>query len=250
MESIGIELLALFVLLGGVAGCVDAIAGGGGLIMVPMLLASGLPPTAALATNKLGSVSGALAATVHFVRVGQLSLRSAWPLALLAFGGSVLGCWLLTRIDSAVLARLIPVLLIAFALYFAFSPQLGQVDSQRRLSPLSFAVLVPSLIGFYDGFFGPGTGAFLAMAFVLLAGFNLVKATAHAKLLNFSSNLGALLFFIGYGSIHWDIGLALTVGQLLGGTLGARLAIRGGQRLIRWVMVVMSLAISIKLLGA
>jgi len=244
----GPDMLALFFALAVLAGGVDAIAGGGGLILLPALLAAGLPPTAAIATNKLGSVAGSFAATLHFVRIQQLSLRRTWPWAVMAFIGSLLGSYLLTRIDAAALERLVPILLIAFALYFAFSPQLGQQDGQQRLPKYLFIGLVVPLIGCYDGFFGPGTGSFLAVAFVLLAGFSLLKATAHAKLLNFASNLAALLFFIYYGGIEWAVGFSLLAGQLIGGTLGAKLAVRGGQRLIRWMMVTMSLAISLKLL--
>jgi len=246
--EISLEVFFLFVAVAIVAGGVDAIAGGAGLITIPAMLAFGVPPAAAIATNKLGGVAGTLSATLHFIGKKQIDIRAAWPLAATAFIGSVAGGFALTRIEPAFLAAIVPVLLIGFSVYFIFSPNVGALDTKRRVSVAGFVLLVAPAIGFYDGFFGPGAGAFFCLALVLLAGFNLIRATAHAKLLNLASNLAALLFFIWHGTILWDIGLAMMVGQFIGGNLGARIVVRHGVRVIKIIMVVVACAISLKLM--
>ncbi|TBU96290.1 TSUP family transporter [Stutzerimonas kirkiae] len=242
------ELLLLFFLIAMLAGCIDAIAGGGGLITLPALLALGIPPAAAIATNKLGAAAGSFSSALYFVRIREVHLGRVWPMMLTTFIGSLTGALVLTRIDNSLLKSVIPILLIAFSIYFLLSPRLGEADKKQLLSPAYYLLLIAPAIGFYDGFFGPGTGAFLSIGFVLLLGYNMIKATAHAKVLNFCSNLAALLFFILHGGILWSIGLAMLAGQLLGGNLGARMAVRSGHRLIRVVMISVSLSISIKIL--
>ena len=236
------------------AGLVDAIAGGGGLITVPALLWSGLDPVSALATNKAQGVFGSGAAATHFARQGAIDLSRSWPAALCAFLGAAAGAWLVRYLGTETLGRLIPLLLIAFALYFLVSPRVSDLDSRRRLGEGAFALLLGTGIGFYDGFFGPGTGTFFAMAYVALLGYNLRRATAHTKLLNFASNLGALLLFwvaldAGASShILWTLALPMAAGQLLGAWLGAHLVLRHGARLIRPALVLVALAVSVKLL--
>src|SRR5699024_211412 len=132
--------------------------------------------------------------------------------------------------------------------YFLLTPQLGQLESERRLSPFLFGLLVGLSIGFYDGFLGPGTGSFFCLAYILLAGLTLTKATAHAKVLNFTSNVAALLFFIISGQVVWLVGLTMLLGQLIGARLGAGMVLNRGQRLIRPMMIFMSIVMSLKLL--
>ncbi|MCM2130694.1 TSUP family transporter [Larsenimonas rhizosphaerae] len=246
--TFGPELLLLFFMLAMAAGCIDAIAGGGGLILLPFLMATGMPPATAIATNKLGSTAGSLAATVHFVKKKQVDLRLIRFQILTAFVGAALGSGLLLTMHSDVLEQVIPVLLIGFGIYFLMAPRLGEVDQHQRITPFVFGLTAAPLIGFYDGFFGPGTGAFLAIAFVSLMGYNLVKATAHAKVLNFVSNLASLIFFIVFGDLYWSVGIAMLAGQVIGGSIGARLAITKGQKLIRIVMVIVTFSVSVKLL--
>jgi len=244
--SAEIAILLFFVAM--LAGMVDAIAGGGGLIIIPALLAAGLPPGAAIATNKIGGIAGSSAATLHFLHIRQIDLRRSRWMALGAFLGSLAGGIVLTHIDSAVLGRLIPVLLIGFALYFLLSPRVGAEDRKARIPTAAYALAVAPVIGFYDGFFGPGTGTFLAISLVTLLGFNLVKATAHTKLLNLSSNLASVLFFAANGNIVWSFGLPLLAGQWIGGTIGARLVVSQGHRLIKIVMSTVAIAISVKMI--
>ena len=244
--SAEIAILLFFVAM--LAGIVDAIAGGGGLIVIPALLAAGLPPGAAIATNKIGGIAGSTAATLHFLRMRQIDLKRSRWMALGAFMGSLAGAIALTQIDSSVLSRLIPILLIGFALYFLLSPKVGAEDRKARISSAAYALAFAPLIGFYDGFFGPGAGTFLAISLVTLLGFNLVKATAHTKLLNLSSNIASVIFFTLNGNIVWIFGLPLLAGQWIGGAIGARLVVSQGHRLIKIVMSTVAIAISVKMI--
>lgn len=246
--EISLEIVALLFCIALVAGCLDAIAGGGGLITIPALLALGLPPAAAIATNKLGGIAGSFSATIHFVRIRQIDFgKSRWMVAT-TLPGALLGGFALTRIDSTILTYAIPVLLIGFSLYFLFSPKVGEKDKKQILTPMAYALIIAPLVGFYDGFFGPGTGTFFAISFVSLLGYNLVKATAHAKLLNFCSNTAALSFLMVHGNVIWAFGLPLMAGQLIGGHIGARLVVAHGHRLIKVIMAIVALAISVKML--
>jgi hypothetical protein len=242
------EILALLALVALVAGFVDAIAGGGGLLTLPALLWAGLPPAVALGTNKLQGTFGTASATAHFLRRGKLELRPLLPAAAASFAGSAGGSLLVSRIDPDALRWLLPALLLAFAAYFLRSPRVGDLPSRRRVGPAAFAATAGVGIGFYDGFFGPGTGSFFALAFVALLGLDLAHATGGAKLLNFASNLAALLVFAAGGHVLWPVGLVMAVGQWLGAWLGAHMAIRHGARLIRPLLVAVSAVLSVKLL--
>jgi len=156
---------------------------------------------------------------------------------------------LATIMPSDVLRIVLPFLLIAIALYFAVKPNLGDIEKHRRMSAGLFGVTLVPLIGFYDGAFGPGTGSFLMLAFVTLAGFGLLKATAHTKLLNFGSNLGSMIVFIFSGVILWKVGLIMGLGQFLGAQVGSRLAMRVGAKLIKPLLVVVCIAFAVKLLA-
>ncbi|WP_323012006.1 TSUP family transporter [Castellaniella sp.] len=246
--EITFDVAALLFFASLLAGIIDAIAGGGGLITIPALLAVGLPPGAAIATNKVGGIAGSAAATLHFLRIRQLDLARCRWMMVGTFLGSLFGGIALTLIDSSHLKQIIPVLLIGFALYFLLTPKVGAQDHKERLSVVAYAATVAPLLGFYDGFFGPGVGTFLAISCVTLLGMNLVKATAHAKLLNLCSNLAALIFFALHGNIIWAYGLPMLAGQWIGGTIGARLVVKKGHQLIRILMVVMATVISVKML--
>jgi hypothetical protein len=246
MELLELALLLFVVAL--VAGGIDAMAGGGGLLTVPALLWAGLTPVQALATNKAQAVFGSFAATVRFLRAGAIDLRSAGLAVACTFIGSAAGALAVQVLAADLLAGLVPVLLIGFALYFLLSPRVSDLDSRRRIGDRTFALIVGTGIGFYDGFFGPGTGTFFAMGFVALLGYNLRRATAHTKLLNFTSNFAALLLFIAGGQVVWALALSMAAGQFIGGWIGAHLVLRHGARLVRPVLVVATLAVSIHLL--
>ncbi len=248
--DIGYQLVVLLFAAGVLAGFVDAIAGGGGLIALPVLLFAGLSPAQALATNKLQGSFGTFSASLYFIRKGLVDLRSIASMVVCTFVGAALGTLLVQQIDASFLTAVIPVLLILIALYFLLSPQVGEEDAHQRLGALSFAVTIGFSVGFYDGFFGPGTGSFFAIAFVSLMGFGLTKATAHTKVLNLTSNLASLLFFIIGGQVVWTLGLVMALGQLIGGRLGASLVVLKGSKLIRPLVVLICILMSLKLLLA
>jgi hypothetical protein len=243
-----LEIAPLMFTLALAAGLIDAIAGGGGLITVPALLWAGLPPVGALATNKAQAVWGSFAATAHFVRQGAIALRPVVFTVVCTFVGAALGALSVQHLSTELLEQLVPILLIGFALYFLVSPRVSDLDSHQRIRVPAYALTVGFGVGFYDGFFGPGTGTFFAMGYVALLGFGMRRATAHAKLLNFTSNLAALLCFLAGGHVVWALALVMAVGQLIGGWLGAHLVLRHGARLVRPVLVIASIAVSLKLL--
>ncbi|MCW8327259.1 TSUP family transporter [Photobacterium sp. SDRW27] len=246
--DLSFEILSLLFLVAGLAGFIDAIAGGGGLLTVPALLAAGVPPTQALATNKLQGSFGSFSASLYFVRNGFVSLREMRNAIVCTFIGSAIGAELVQRIDAGVLTSLIPVLLVCISLYFLLAPQAGKGGGIPKLSENAFALTVGTGIGFYDGFFGPGAGSLFTVCFVAIAQFGLVEATARTKILNFTSNFAALLFFIAAGLPIWEIGLVMAVGGFIGGRMGAKVVITKGRKLIRPMVVVVSMVMAIKLL--
>lgn len=247
MESIGFEVLALLAAAGLIAGFVDSIAGGGGLLTVPALLWAGLTPAQALATNKLQSCFGSFSATLKFVRSGELDPRAIKKMIVCTFIGAALGALLVQTINPDFLRSAIPVMLVGIAIWLLVQPKAGEIDAHQRIGTTAFALTAAAGIGFYDGVFGPGTGTFFAIAFVSLLGFNLKKATAHTKALNFTSNVAALLMFLAGGQIVWVVGLAMGVGQYVGAQIGAHLVVRNGAKLVRPVLVTASLAITAKI---
>jgi uncharacterized membrane protein YfcA len=240
-------LLALAV-AGFLAGFVDAIAGGGGLIAIPALLTAGVPPIAALATTKLQSAVGTTIAVATYARNGYVDLRALWPTMLLGFAAAFLGALWVKNIDTSFLDVAVPVALIAIAVYFTVAPRLTDEDRRTRLSLAFFAPVLGFFLGFYDGGFGPGTGSFLTMGFVMLFGLGLTKAAGHTKAVNLMTNFGALALFIPSGDVIWSAAIAMATGQLAGGYLGARVGIRFGARLIRPLVIAISVILALRLL--
>ena len=249
MIDLTTQTVVMLALAAFAAGFVDSIAGGGGLITIPALLLAGFSPVEALGTNKLQGMFGSGSATIHYASKGHVDLRRQLPSALLALAGSAVGALLATIVPGDLLRALLPLVLIAIALYFALKPNMNDVDRAERLSPFLFGLTMVPAIGFYDGLFGPGAGSFYMLAFVALAGYGVLKATAHTKLLNFASNIGGFIVFAAVGVIYWKIGLMMGVAQFLGARVGASLAIRIGARLIKPLLVIVCLALAIKLLA-
>lgn len=241
-------ILVALAFVGGLAGFVDAVAGGGGMIGIPALLFAGLPPVAALATNKLQGVVGTAMAATTYWRRGFVDLRRLVPAIALTFAGSLTGAMIVRRIDTTLLSAAVPVALIAIALYFLFAPNLNDTARMPRLGFARFVPLMGMLLGFYDGIFGPGTGSFMTIAFVTLFGLGLTRATGHTKVLNLTSNLAALVIFIPAGDVVWPAAIAMAIGQLVGGYAGARTGIRFGARIIRPLVVVVCIVLALKLL--
>ena len=199
--ELGIDILAMLFAAAFIAAFIDAIAGGGGLITIPALLMTGMPPAMALGTNKLQAFGGALSASIYFLRKRAVNLSEFSFILLVIFIGSY----------------------AVFALCFG------------------------SLLGFYDGFFGPGTGSLMNLACVTLLGFNLTKATAHAKVMNLTSNFASLIFFFIGGHVIWTVRLVMMAGSLIGANLGAKMVMAKGKQLIRPMVVIMSFIMTIKM---
>ncbi len=255
--------IAALALVAFAAGLVDAIAGGGGLLTVPALLAAGLPPHLALGTNKGQAVFGSGAAMVKFWRSGLIDpsrARAGFPLGLL---GSAGGAALVLAIPAASLKPIVLVLLAGAALFIGLrrsprpapspggspgsTPAPVVTAPNRQTTRPVLAGLIALVIGAYDGFFGPGTGTFLIVAFVALLGDGLARASAGAKVVNFASNLAALALFAWRGLVIWPVALPMAAGQLCGGWIGAHLAVRRGDALVRRVAVLSALALAVKL---
>lgn len=179
---------------------------------------------------------------------GLVDLRSQWRLAVIAGLAGAAGAVLISNVPTDGLRLILPVILIAIAAFFALKPGLDDLDRLRRMAPWAFAATAVPLVGFYDGLVGPGAGSFYMIAFVTLAGYGVLKATAHTKLLNFASNIGGLLAFALVGQPLWLIGVMMGVAQVLGALLGARLASRIGARLIKPLLVVTSSALALRLI--
>jgi uncharacterized membrane protein YfcA len=227
-----ITLLFLF-LIGLFAGTVDAIAGGGGLITLPVLLSLGMPPSIAFGTNKLQGVTGTLVATLKYHRHGFIAIKKLYPCIITGMAGSILGVIAVEAISGDILRKIIPGILAIILLYSVCSPRMGQEDHPPRMNTLVFYLISGFALGFYDGFFGPGTGSFWVFALTFFLGLNLIKATACTKVFNLNSSLVATICFGIGGHIDYRIGLVMAAGQLIGGRLGAHLAITKGARLIR-----------------
>lgn len=245
--EISAQVIILLFIVAWIAGFIDAIAGGGGLITIPALLMAGMPPALALGTNKLQACGGSFSASLYFIRQKAVNIKQVWLLLLITFIGAVCGTILIQQVDASIIKKILPFLILAIGIYFLLTPKLGDEDRRQRLSHTMFAFTAGLGIGFYDGFFGPGTGSLFSLACVTLLGFNLAKATAHAKVLNFTSNIASLIFFLIGGQIVWTVGLTMMAGQFIGANLGAKMVLSKGKALIRPMVVIMSFIMTAKM---
>ncbi|KRH99451.1 TSUP family transporter [Curvibacter sp. PAE-UM] len=232
------------------AGFVDAIVGGGGLVLLPALFAA--YPTAHAATlfgtNKSASVWGTAFASVQYVRRVDLRWRTMLPAMALSFAGALAGAWLVTLIAPDFLRKLLPAVLLLVLVYTLMKKELGRHHAPRYAGrqELLAAGTVGLLIGFYDGFFGPGTGSFFVFLFVRWLGYDFLHASAGAKLLNLSSNLSALLLFALKGHVWWHFALTLALANIVGSLLGTRLALKHGAGFVRGVFIMVVSALILK----
>jgi uncharacterized membrane protein YfcA len=232
------------------AGFVDSIAGGGGLIQLPALLI-GLPKTetvTVLGTNKLASVFGTTTAAALYRRQIKPDLKVLVAMALPAFIGSAAGASLASQIPTKSMRPIVLVLLIVVAIYTWLKPDLGKIELLRHESTrrIQISIAAGVIIGFYDGIFGPGTGSFLMLILVASLGYAFITASAIAKVVNVSTNIGAILVFGIHGAVLWQLGLLLGVANVTGAVIGSRLAIRGGSNLVRKVFLLVTVALIIK----
>lgn len=238
-------------LLGGaafLAGLVDAVVGGGGLIQIPAIF-SVFPkevPATLLGTNKLASVFGTSVAAVNYAKRVRVAWSTAAPAALAAFALSFVGAWTVTRVPGDFVRALLPLILIAVAVYTFRKKDLGSVHApvHSGWTETALAVTLGACIGFYDGFFGPGTGSFLIFLFVRFFGFDFLSASAAAKVVNVACNVSALMWFGYSGHLLWQLGLMMAACQICGSLIGTRLALKHGSGFVRKLfLVVVSLLI-------
>jgi uncharacterized protein len=241
-------LLPVLFVTGLIAGLIDSIAGGGGLLTLPVLLGLGLPPKLALGTNKFQSSFGSFTASLYFTRHKVVELSKARVGIISTFIGAAVGTWLVQQIDPSLLNNIIPILLGIIAVYTFFTPDIGKIDQHPRISSTLFYILAGILLGFYDGFFGPGVGSFWAVLLVLGLGLNLTKATGYTKVMNFTSNIVSLLVFLMGGFVWFTGGISMGIGQMIGAKIGSNLAIRKGTKFIRAALITIVILTIIKLL--
>ena len=211
----------------------DSIAGGGGIISLPVLLSVGIPPHQALGTNKLQGSFGSFTAAVNYTRKGLVDFKKIVPGILFTAIGATIGTVAIQMLPATFLQYIIPPLLAAVFFYTLFTPEMGSRDLSPKMNAWSFYLLVGSILGFYDGFFGPGTGSFWTLLFVLFLGLDLKKATAHTKITNFTSNIIALIVFIIGGKVLFLAGIIMGTGQMAGAYAGSKLVIRNGVGFVR-----------------
>lgn len=228
------------------AGFVDAIVGGGGLIQTPasLILLPQLPVATVIGSLKIPSFSGTFFAAKQYIKQVQINWRRILLMCLIAFFASFSGSLLLTQMSNRFMKPIILIVLVFVAIYSFTKKNFGQ-HIHKKLSPkkqLLFAVLISLVIGFYDGFIGPGAGSFLVLAFISLLGFDFLQASAHAKLINLATNLGSILLFFLKGHIIWQMAIPMAICNAIGGIIGARLAIAKGNQFIRifFLLVVMA----------
>jgi len=242
-------LIAIALFAAGLAsGFVDSIAGGGGLITVPTLLLVGLDPKTALATNKFQASFGSSMAAWQYYRHGHIEIRPAIPGVVFTFIAAACGALTVRAISPDILGRIVPVAMGVILIYTVVSPKLGHVARKALLNRYGFYLLFGLLLGFYDGFFGPGTGSFWTMAFMIFLGYEMPRATGHTKLMNFTSNIAALLFFLPTGLIRYSCGISMAAGQIVGARIGARMASRRGTKFIRPVFLAVVAAVTAHLI--
>lgn len=240
------ELLFTLFIVAIIAGFIDTLAGGGGLITMPALLISGVPPLATLGTNKLQGSMGTATATFMMFKHKRVRWYNVKYLMLLAFMGSVLGSIAVQFINVEILSFVIPFVLLLIVIYFAISPMPNNNDSTPRLSEKIYKYTIIPSIGWYDGMFGPGTGSFFSLAGVSLRGHGLINATAIAKTLNFSTNIASLFVFMAAGKVIWIIGIVMMAGQLVGAWLGSHCLFKINPNYLRAIVVLMCIAMLIK----
>lgn len=240
------ELLSFLFFIAVLAGFLDTLAGGGGLISIPALILSGIPPLAALGTNKLQGSMGTATATYMMIKHKKVSWEDIKHIMLSAFIGASLGAIVVQFINTEVLSFVIPIVLLFIAVYFLISPKPKENEGSPTLSYRKYKNLVVPVIGGYDGMFGPGTGSFFALAGVSCRGHDLISSTAVAKPLNFATNMASLIIFVAAGQIVWIAGILMMVGQLIGAWAGAHYLFKINPSYLRGLIVLMSTSMLIK----
>lgn len=241
------QLLIILLIAGFVAAFIDSVVGGGGLIGLPALLYLGLSPAASIATNKLAGMVGSLTSTITFYRSGKLDIRAGLKYFPLTFFGGLIGAFAVHIMDPEMLKPLMLIMLALVLVYTVFKKDWGSIEVKKDHTPkkMFLFIVVIFLIGFYDGFLGPGTGSFLIFAFLTM-GHDFLKAAGNAKLMNFGSNLAALIMFAFLGQINYAYGIPMAIAQIFGAIVGSRFAIRKGSGYVRGLFIFVTVVLLAK----
>lgn len=242
--------LILLCIAGFIAALIDSIAGGGGLISLPAFLLAGVPPHFALGTNKFASTSASFTSSIKFARSGKVKFELLKYLIPFTFIGAILGAKSVLQIDQKYLYTMVLVLVLAVGIYSLFSKSIGLEDKYTGIQKkkLFFGIILTFSLGFYDAFFGPGTGSFLIFGLIEIFGFNFVKASGNARVLNFVSNITALAIFAFNRQVNYYYGIPVAIFMVIGANIGTKLALKNGSKLIKPIFVTMSLAVAGKML--
>ena len=246
LVSLSIEMIAFLFFIAILAGLIDTLAGGGGLIVIPALIITGVPPLAALGTNKLQGSVGTATATFLLFKKGKISWDHVKYMMLTAFIGAVIGTVIVQFINTEILSYVIPLVLLLIGLYFLFTPTATEEQRPAKISAGKYRNSIVPVIGCYDGMFGPGTGSFFALAGVSFKGLGLISSTAEAKPLNFSTNIASLIVFVIAGQVVWLVGILMMFGQVLGAWLGTHCLYIVNPKYLRALVVVMCFSMLVK----
>ena len=245
IANFSIEILTFLFFVGVVAGFLDTLVGGGGLLAVPALLLSGIPPIYVLGTNKFQGSMGTGIATFLLFRKKKLDWNSVKNLMFASFIGSIVGGVIIQFVDTQFLSFVIPIVLVFIAIYFIISPKPKSTVSNSKPNK-KFEFFAVPVVGFYDGMFGPGAGSFFAMTGVMLKKLEIIQATILAKPLNFASNIAGFIVFFSFGHIAFLIGLLMMIGQMIGAFFGTHYLLKANPLIIRFLIVIISISMLIK----
>ncbi|MEK4759469.1 TSUP family transporter [Viridibacillus sp. FSL E2-0187] len=247
MMDLDLYTLLLLIAFGFLAAFIDSVVGGGGLISIPALMFTGLSPSTAIATNKLAGSMGSLTSTISFFRSGKIDFRIVGKYFPLVFFGSMLGAWFVHFISPEVLKPLVLILLIAVATYTIFKKNWGQKSTYVKLDKKKALIFIAimTIIGFYDGFLGPGTGSFFIFAFLMI-GFDFLQAAGSAKFLNFASNIAALIMFLFLGAVNFSYGIPMGLAMIVGAIVGSKFAIKKGASYVRVLFIFVTVILILK----
>ena len=245
IANFSIEILTFLFFVGVVAGFLDTLVGGGGLLAVPALLLSGIPPIYVLGTNKFQGSMGTGIATFLLFKKKKLDWNSVKNLMFASFIGSIVGGVIIQFFDTQFLSFVIPIVLVFIAIYFIISPKPKSITSNPKPNK-KFELYAVPVVGFYDGMFGPGAGSFFAMTGVMIKKLEIIQATILAKPLNFASNIAGFIVFFSFGHIAFLIGLLMMMGQMIGAFFGTHYLLKANPLIIRLLIVIISISMLIK----
>jgi len=245
-SSFTFDILLLLFIIAVAAGMIDTLAGGGGLITIPALILAGIPPLLALGTNKFQAFVGSGTASFMMLKKKKITWLEVRYVMLTAFIGSAIGTVAVQFIDVELLSFVIPLVLLFIGVYFLVMPKASEIDTTPKLSAKRYRNMVVPFIGFYDGMFGPGTGSFLSLSALALRGYNLIKATALAKTMNFATNIASVIVFLMYGQVIFSVGILMMIGQIIGAYIGSHFLVKINPSHLKIIVVLMCFIMLVK----